>query len=218
MEFICSQCKVKLSVPNEKIPKDKEVTLTCPKCSNRIIVGHNNKNHNAELQNFSNKSQNVSNGNKYEDFILHHNYDIPIALLLCSSTENQDLLKKTASTLGFRYHTADTEQDAVLMISLNDFNLIVMCEGFCSGSSFSGSPVLKQISLMKPSSRRECFVALIGEDMTTNDRIKAFVLNVNLVVSNKDMEHVDSILNSSLKENEKFYSVFMIEKEKVYSA
>ena len=217
MEFICNQCKVRLSVPDEKIPKDKDVTLTCPKCSNRILVEHN-KNHNTEVQNFSSKSQDVSmNESKPEDFILHHNYDVPLALLLCSSTEKQNALEKVASDLGFKYHTADTEQDAILMILQNDFNLIVICEEFCKGASFSGSPLFKQISLIKPSSRRECFIALIGKNLTTNDRIKAFVLNVNLVINNKDMEHISSILDSSLKENERFLSVFMLEKEKFYS-
>lgn len=215
MEIICNQCKARLSVSDEKIPKDKEVTLTCPKCSNRIIVGHDNKSHKAVLPNFSNKDVSM-NEKEPEDFILHHDYDSTIALLLCSSTVNHDFLKKVVSDLGHICYTADTEQDAASMILLNNFNLIVICEEFCKGDSFSDSPVLKQIRLMKPSSRRGCFIVLIGKDLTTNDRMKAFVLNANLVVNNKDMENISSILNSSLKENKNFYSIFMLEKEKDY--
>ena len=219
MEIICSQCKARLSVADEKIPKDTDITLTCPKCSGRIIIECNNENNSEDLLNFLNKNQVfLVDENKSEDFILHHNYDIPIALLLCSSSDNHEFLGKVVSDLGFRSHATETERNAASMILLNDFNLIVMCEEFCKGYAFFDSPVLKQIRIMKPSSRRKCFVVLIGKDLITNDRIKAFVLNANLVVNSKDVANISTILNSALKENERFYSLFMLERGKDYSA
>ena len=38
MEVTCSQCKKKLNVPDEKIPKDQAIRINCPKCKNKITI------------------------------------------------------------------------------------------------------------------------------------------------------------------------------------
>jgi len=38
MEVICKQCQSKFKIPDEKIPKGKIFSLTCPKCKNKISI------------------------------------------------------------------------------------------------------------------------------------------------------------------------------------
>ena len=38
MELTCEQCKTKLNIPDEKIPKDQVVRINCPKCKYKIAL------------------------------------------------------------------------------------------------------------------------------------------------------------------------------------
>jgi len=38
MEVTCTQCNAKLNVPDEKIPKDQAIRVSCPKCKNKITI------------------------------------------------------------------------------------------------------------------------------------------------------------------------------------
>ena len=38
MEVTCEQCKTKLNIPDEKIPKDQMVRVNCPKCKSKITL------------------------------------------------------------------------------------------------------------------------------------------------------------------------------------
>jgi len=38
MNVTCHHCKTKLNIPDHKVPKGKESTLTCPKCKERIHI------------------------------------------------------------------------------------------------------------------------------------------------------------------------------------
>ena len=38
MEVHCKQCNAKLSIPDEKIPKDQRIKISCPKCKNKITL------------------------------------------------------------------------------------------------------------------------------------------------------------------------------------
>ena len=38
MEVTCDQCKTKLNVPDDKIPKDQMVRINCPKCKGKITI------------------------------------------------------------------------------------------------------------------------------------------------------------------------------------
>ena len=38
MDVICNSCSTKLSIPDEKVPKDAVFKVTCPKCQTKIQV------------------------------------------------------------------------------------------------------------------------------------------------------------------------------------
>ena len=38
MQVVCEQCQSKFKIPDEKIPKGKVFSLSCPKCNNKISV------------------------------------------------------------------------------------------------------------------------------------------------------------------------------------
>ena len=35
MEVTCEQCKTRFNIPDDKVPKDKVIKLTCPKCKGK---------------------------------------------------------------------------------------------------------------------------------------------------------------------------------------
>ena len=38
MEVTCEHCKTKLNIPDEKVPKDQLVKISCPKCKGKIAL------------------------------------------------------------------------------------------------------------------------------------------------------------------------------------
>ena len=38
MNLTCHQCQTKLTIPDEKIPRDKGLTIKCPKCGGKVQV------------------------------------------------------------------------------------------------------------------------------------------------------------------------------------
>jgi len=38
MNITCHNCNTKLNIPDQKLPKDRESTVTCPKCREKIQV------------------------------------------------------------------------------------------------------------------------------------------------------------------------------------
>ena len=38
MEVTCEQCKARFNIPDDKVPKDKFIKLSCPKCKGKISV------------------------------------------------------------------------------------------------------------------------------------------------------------------------------------
>ncbi len=38
MNVTCQKCKTKFNIPDHKIPKDKDTTLKCPKCAEKIPI------------------------------------------------------------------------------------------------------------------------------------------------------------------------------------
>ncbi len=39
MEVTCGQCKSRFTIPDDKVPKDKIIKLSCPKCKGKISLG-----------------------------------------------------------------------------------------------------------------------------------------------------------------------------------
>ena len=225
MEIFCQSCKARLKIRDDKLPDDKAVQIKCPKCNSDISVNTNTPKDQPEA------SHEVSNNGSpfdldpkesslsepsaeiqtvemsMDEFVDFLEEGLQRALICDNDQSNQALLKVTLKELGYWSSIGKDPGDALEKMRFTHYDLVVLNDGF-GGLSLSENPVLNYIQTMPIATRRNIFVSLIGPQFRTYDNMTALSESANLVINQKDMPNIMTILKSSISENERFYAVF----------
>ncbi len=230
MEVTCQSCKTKLNIPDEKIPKDQLVRVNCPKCKNKITldtrkadqeepaaqksVDHDEtgKLHLKFIES-KDSSEAKEKGYGYDDFsddeaIDTFAEDTRLALVMISSGDDSENIKKAVEELGYKYVSAPNTRDATGKMRYHHFDLILLDDGF-DGQELEHSPLLNFLNHLSMSQRRRMFVAVISDKFKTMDDIMAFAMSANAVINPKDLEKLVTVLKKGLSDYERFYKVFL---------
>ena len=232
MEVTCEQCKTKLNVPEEKIPQDQLVRISCPKCKGKITIDTRNaapedpKPAAAEEEEYAETGQfhrrfiestkeNEEEGEKYsyDDFSEDDSLDfveegVKLALILAGKEDLTANLKSAAEGLGYKCSTSPDTRDATGKMRFHNFDLIFLADGF-DGQPLDNSPVLNYLNHISMSVRRRIFLALFTDKFKTLDNMMAFAMSANAVINTKDIERLPQVLKKTISENDLFYKVFM---------
>jgi predicted Zn finger-like uncharacterized protein len=218
METTCENCKAKLSIPDEKIPKNKTVKIACPKCKKKTTVKAKNRQN--ETGSFHLSFIESSGGEKsgqdrygYADYsddqaLAFYEEGTKLALLLDNNPEHTENMRMDVGQLGYKAISAPNIRDAIGRMRYHHFDLVILTDGF-DGQSLERNPVLSYLNNLSMGLRRRMFVVLMGEGFKTMDDMMAFALSVNLVVNRKELDKFSAILKRALSDYEKFYKVFM---------
>jgi CheY-like chemotaxis protein len=125
--------------------------------------------------------------------------------LVCE--DNADAKNNIMSALGELKYSADNAAnaaDAFEKLRFNRYDVVVINEKF----SGENNEVLKHLQSMPMATRRHIFVALLGQNLPTNDNMKAFEKSVNAVISEKDLPNLKGILKKAVSDNDHFYKVY----------
>jgi predicted Zn finger-like uncharacterized protein len=227
MEVTCTQCKTILNVPDEKIPKDQMIRVSCPKCKNKITIdsrmsGQNEPSHNESFagtgswipkSDESKRGEDIEKGGgvKEDDTgdgsLDFFDEDTKLALVL-TDNDVADKVKTAVEGLGYKYIASPNTRDALAKLRFHRFDLILVAEGF-DGQELENSPVRNYLNTLSMSSRRRIFLALMGDKFKSLDDMAAYTMSANTVISTKDVDKLPSILKQGISEHEKFYKVFM---------
>jgi predicted Zn finger-like uncharacterized protein len=213
MEISCNKCKTKLSVPDEKLPKGKAASVSCPKCKEKIII---------DLKDREKKNTTDSDKNKFEenDFDeTSEDYDAterPFdfleeegkTALLCE--EDPKILKEITTVLEIMDYSitrAKDVRDALRGMKYHMYDMVLVNETF-GGSDPETNGILIYLDRLQMEVRRNVFVGLLTRQFSTMDNMTAFLKSVNLVINIKDIGQIDRILSRGINEFELFYAVF----------
>jgi predicted Zn finger-like uncharacterized protein len=199
MEVTCDQCKTTLNVPDDKIPKDRVIRISCPKCKNKITIDAN-----ISAQNEPSPEDASSSTDEALDF---YDEDAKLALVLAED-DIAEKVKTAVEGLGHKYIPSLNTRDALGKLRYHRFDIIFIAEGF-EGQELENSPIRNYLNTLSMSSRRRIFVALMSDKFNTMDEMAAYALSANIVISTKDTDKLPSIFKKALSEYEKFYKVFM---------
>jgi predicted Zn finger-like uncharacterized protein len=199
MEITCDQCKTKLNVPDDKIPKDRMIRITCPKCKNKITVDAN-----ISAQNEPSPEVSLPDTDEALDF---YDEDAKLALVLAEN-DIAEKVKAAVEELGYKYIPSPNTRDALGKLRFHRFDIIFLAEGF-DGQELANSPIHNYLNTISISARRRIFVALMGDNLKTMDEMAAYAMSSNIVISTKDTDKLLPILKKGISEYEKFYKVFM---------
>jgi predicted Zn finger-like uncharacterized protein len=212
MDIICKQCQSKFKIQDEKIPPDKTVVLTCPKCKNKIsVTGPPHKpprapaDHEPENQTLD----------RYEDDF-EEAYDEPFdfveeegatALICEMDPDVRKTCKESLVSLEYHVTEANNLRDALTKMRFHTYDLVVVNETFGVESAIENS-ILVYLQRLPMSVRRNIFVALLSDALRTMDNMMAYNRSVNLIINTKSMDDFYTILKRSMAENELFFKIF----------
>jgi predicted Zn finger-like uncharacterized protein len=223
MEVTCEQCKARFNIPDDKVPKDRVLKLSCPKCKGKISLGGEAPEPPAKTDEPEEPRMTLMDpaaGRKppeesygYEDFTNDQALDffeegIKLALIMPNSSMNEDRLRAGLEIIGYKCIPTPNTRDAIGKLRFHHFDLIVLADGF-DNQPVDHSVIVNYLNRLSMSVRRKIFLALISDNFKTMDNMMAFAMSANVVINSKDIEKLHLILKKAVSENERFYKVFM---------
>ncbi|UCF57440.1 MAG: zinc-ribbon domain-containing protein [Deltaproteobacteria bacterium] len=203
MEITCEHCKTKLNIPDEKIPKNKALRISCPKCKKRMTLDT------PKAAPKDSENDKYGYGDYTDDEALtFYEEGTKLALVMDNNPEQSEKIKTAVEQLGYNFISAPNTRDAIGRMRFHHFDLIILSDGF-DGQGLENSPVLNYLNNISMSVRRRVFVALVGERFKTMDNMMAFAMSANVVINTKEQDKLSAILKRAISDNEKFYKVFM---------
>ncbi len=227
----CDNCSVSLQLDESKIPT-KIFTVRCPRCQNMIRVTPG-KDMSAVQQlqsnspapavednarDFSAKESEVQINSalrallsalQTENKVLESSDEEsikPRRILLCLGTQ-REIVAKTLVNAGFKVYLAESPAQANERLREGKTEILLFSPDFAA--ELGGAAVLQQkINAMYAAERRRLFLVSIQDGVTTMNAHEAFLRNINLIVSSKDLGQLPLILNKALQDFNDLYLFF----------
>jgi len=215
MEVRCNQCKARLNIPDEKIPKGKKVAIICPKCKGKTLVKV------PEGKDLGYPEGLDGAGYEYRDveeaLQLTYEKGEKRCLMMGSKEVDKQAVKQAVQSVGYRFVEAENTRTALSKMRFHHFDMAILCDNFDS-VGISQSPIMNYMNHLPMSVRRRIFLILVGEEFRSMDQMMAFAMSANLVVNIKDVDKMAPILKRALADHEMFYKVFMETLEEIGKA
>ena len=198
MQVECSSCAKEINIPDDKIPKDQAFNLTCPGCKTKMRVDQHLK---------SLDASSLVVDEEFDDDEEIEIYDEHDKIALILDRQNDDLWDAVLTELEYKLQRAKSPEHAVHKLRFNQYHVVVFHEKY-GDSSLKSSPLYEFIRDMPMYTRRRTFVAVVGENFKTLDNMEALAYSVNLVINQKDIDQLETILKKSIGDNDTFYKVY----------
>jgi hypothetical protein len=209
MDITCSSCGTTLKVPDEKLPPNQIVSLTCPKCKAKIRVDT------AELAPpaAKPKKEEAGKGFGFDDKddtgpLEFFEEGTKLALVLDADEMHLSEIGPGLEELGYKGIQPVSLHEAMSKIRLHHFDMVILSDGF-EGKGLDGNPITNYLNHISMSVRRKIFLVLISGKFKTMDNMAAFAMSANLVVNPEDLSNFVAILKKGTSDNEKFYKIYM---------
>ncbi len=219
MIVTCEKCEKKFKIPDEKIPKEKVFSQTCPDCNNKIIIDTR-----TDSPSISQKTPDRSAKTKTDlektviDEIESSTYDasekpfdfveegVETALLCESDASTRKKIKTALENIGYHTTEAHAPKDVLKRMRFHVFDMVVVNERFGTRNPDMNN-ILSYLDRLTISIRRNIFVALITDRFRTMDHMAAFNKSVDLTVNSKNIDDIEKILKRGIADKESFYRI-----------
>jgi len=201
MDITCASCGAAFKIPDEKLPPNQVVIITCPKCKGKIKVDTRKPDKDIASGETEELEQDSSPLELFEE-------GTRLALVLNGDDGQINDISSVLKELKYKPIVAPSIQDAMGKLRLHHFDMVILSDGF-DGQNLEGSPVTHYLNHLSMSVRRKIFLVLVSEKFDTMDNMMAFTLSANLVIKLADLSKLRLILTKALPDHEKFYKIFM---------
>lgn len=234
MEIICDKCNRSLKISDEKIPEERNVTVRCPTCKNKITVrkekqkddfeadagGFETDEGGPETDAGGPEATDGKNTQFAFDADYSEDYEQPDRMfefiedegkiaLICEM--DQSIKEQIKPVLDFmEYHIIETNssRDAIKKLRYNAFNMIVLNEEFDTSDPDSNG-ILIYLERMQMQERRKIFVALLSRRFQTLDHMMALHKSVNMIINLENLNEFEKILKHGISDSDMSYRIYM---------
>ncbi|MBA7496605.1 hypothetical protein ES702_07214 [subsurface metagenome] len=209
MDITCDSCGTTLKIPDEKLPPNKVVSITCPKCKDKIRIDKRKP----DKDIVSEKKEAVEEPgiDEYEEDtspLALFEEGTRLALVLDGDDGHVKEINSVLEELSYKSIVSASVQEAMGKLRLHHFDLIILSDGF-DGQDLENSPITHYLNHISISIRRKTFLTLLSDKFKTMDNMMAFGKSANLVVNPADISNLTLILKKAISDSEKFYKVYM---------
>ncbi|WP_321494617.1 zinc-ribbon domain-containing protein [uncultured Desulfobacter sp.] len=201
MKITCPTCGSDTNLPDDKIPKNKDFSFKCPKCSALVPVKAAAGPPGSDVSK-SNSSAMDRDTSRFPGG------GVKQALVCLAPGLGRNRIITGLENAGFTAHTPETPAQALKNLEYYVYPLIVMDEAFDTEKAMSA-----HMNNMDMFLRRKICLIRIGPGLETGNAMTALTLSANYVVKSQDLELedasvADSVLSVALSEHEQMYGVF----------
>ncbi|MDA8135067.1 MAG: zinc-ribbon domain-containing protein [Desulfobacteraceae bacterium] len=194
MNITCHNCNTKLNIPDHKLPKDKESTVACPKCRERIQVPAAPKS-----QPPVDEKKNSFYQRRFEDRLN--------ALVCVDRAELKSKINSALDQMGLNAEAAVDMRGAFNKMEYNAYQLLIMEDDF-DPENKGATGIIERMSAIDMSLRRKICIVLISRKFNTNDNMAALHSSVNNIIHQDDTHHMEAFLSKAVAEHKNLYSIY----------
>jgi hypothetical protein len=191
MDINCTHCKSSFVLPDDRIPETRKFKLNCPKCREPIIIDKENEG----------------------DKIVapeHFPHDATVALLFVKNRALADRISVFLKSRGIFVSEAGLIHDALDKVRINYYNIIILEESEHSKS------ILAVVRKWNGLRRRDVNIILVETDCKSLHANEAFFRGVNAVISAKDSERIENILDLALGEFKSYMEPWAVASQRLH--
>jgi len=128
--------------------------------------------------------------------------------LVCESDPSTFMtISNTLKKMGYSVDLASTTAECLKKLETKSYRIITVDASFPDDKD-GGSKVIGRINGMKPSARRQMFLANISTNTRTLDSGSAFFQGSNIAVNKTDLPKLENLIREGLLQFQHFYQVF----------
>jgi len=192
MNVQCRHCRSQFTIPDDKLPKDRDAVFACPKCKEKIQISL------AKIAEKDGSETLVTSGSAFSPEGRER------ALVLVSEGPFQKPAHAAVRQLGYAVDTAADQGAAAKKIAYHVYPLILLEQGFDRGAV-----ILRHMNSLDMSIRRMSCLVFLGQQCRTGDPMAALHLSANYVAGPDSTAHLPAVLTAALQDYKDFYRVYM---------
>lgn len=220
MKIVCNSCSRKIEIPDEKVPKGKTFSITCPGCKEKISVNPEAKGdaNVAKARKAEEKADKKGNAKPdvlpgaeegpAEDPFAFLEEGAKTAIICEENAKRSTAIKACLEKMGYHTYVSPNPRDTLKQMRYRVFDVVVVNESFGTRGDPDTNHVVKYLSQLQMVNRRNMFVCMLSERFKTGDNMQAFNKSVNAIISLDDMDDFEKLIDHLIKDNDLFYKTY----------
>lgn len=147
----------------------------------------------------------LANGEMSEKAVVS---DIPMALILIKPGSLRDRVVKAFEDDNYMPVFMDSAAEAINEMRFTDYAAVVMHSGY-EGVDLAASSFHAHMCGMSMNRRRHIYYVLIGPEYRTLYDLEALAYSANLVINDKDVQYIDTILTKGFRDYEELFGPYL---------